>query len=581
MSAKLQRARSRQMVLFLLVCLIMLSLLGRLYYWQIIRHDDLARLAEEEHRQNLVVNAPRGLIFDRNGHLLASNVIRDDVYIEPYQLALDIPDAEKAQHKQAELIRMLRKVLPDIPEEKLSRSFASGLSTVRIATLIEPEQSEQLRQLHLQYVFLEPRPVRVYPNGDLAAQLLGYVQPDKGGLYGIEGAYNTMLAGKPGSLTAETDLNGNPLIVGASSQQPAVKGANITLTIDSTMQYIVQTALAQRVKEVDAQGGSAIVVDVKTGAIVAMASVPSFDPNHYSDYYNKLGCLHSVSVYFNPAMYCTYEPGSTMKAVTLAMALDQGLITPGQTFVDPGIVYFKDAAPVRNWQGKAYGKSTMTDILTNSSNVGAAKIAHDLLTARLFYPYLEKFGFGQVTGIGGAEQAGTYRTEKSVGWTPTDLTRQSFGQAITATPLQVVMAYATIANQGRMMQPYLVASTEMDGKIQQTQPHVLRTVLQEKAAKQLQEMLVSAADHNRQGTIPGYSVAVKSGTATTQGISDDQTVASMAGFLPASNPQFALLVKLDHPQKTIYGGTAAAPLWGEIGRQLMWYYHIEPDRSVS
>ena len=586
MSLELRRARNRQMVIFLLVCLGVVLMVGRLYYWQILQSYsgyDLVQRADAEHIQNQVVTAPRGLIYDDRGQLFATNVVRDDVYIEPIQFEVDHPDSDTFQSNLRALVSSLHQVLPQVTEAALTRDFDSGAATVRIAEAISPAQSQQLRALRLPDIFLEPRTVRVYPGGDLAAQVLGFVQDGNGqGVYGIEQQYNTLLAGKSGSLTAETDLNGNPLTVGASSRQPAINGANLTLTIDSMMQYFVQTGLDNAVQQMGAQSGTALVVNARTGAIMAMAGSPSFDPNHYGDYADLKGCLNSEDVYFDPALYCTYEPGSTMKAVTMAAALDQGVITPDTSLYDPGYINFPDAPMVTNWENLGYGQETMTQVLEHSANVGAAWVAHDKLGPERYYSYLARFGFGQPTGVGGTDEAsGDYRAPTSPDWTPSDLTRQSFGQSITATPLQVVMAYEAIANSGNLMKPYLLASINNNGHVTTTRPQVQRRVISQRAAQQLTGMLVQDATVGlaKVVSLPGYSIAAKTGTATTQGVSDTETEASVAGFLPASNPQFVILVKLDRPQATIYGGTAAAPLWKAIAQQLMWYYNVPPDRQ--
>jgi cell division protein FtsI/penicillin-binding protein 2 len=580
MSIEMRRARNRQMIIFLLVCASLFGLLGRLYHWQVTQSASLSRAANLQHTQNQTLNAPRGLIYDAQGRILATNIVRDDVYIEPIQFLADYPDVDQYQAKLQMVVQKLHQVLPTLSEAQLRADFASDQANVRIAGPIDPAQSQQLRDLQLLYTFLEPRSWRTYPSGTMAAQVLGYVQDGVGGVYGIEEKYNKLLTGKPGSFTAETDLNGNPLIVGASSDQPAVPGANLTLTIDSTIQYIVQTALTEKVNELHSQGGTVVVINARTGAIVAMAGAPTFDPNQYGNYYNKMGCLGRESVYFNPVLYCDYEPGSVMKSVTMAAALDQGLITPDTTINDPGYVHFSDADPVTNWDDLPYGRESMIGVLQHSANVGAAIVAHNILKADRFYPYLARFGFGQLTNVSFPETAGYYRTPGTPLWSPTDLTRQAFGQAIQTTPLQVAMAYQAIANGGVMMRPYLVASIDNNGQITQTQPQKERQVISANAAKALTGMLISAADYNQQATFPGYSVAVKTGTATTQGISDNQTEASMAGFLPASNPQFVILVKLDRPQGqyNIFGGTAAAPLWKYIGQQLMLHYQVLPDR---
>jgi cell division protein FtsI/penicillin-binding protein 2 len=586
MSVELRRARARQMLIFLLVCVAMVSLLGRLYYWQVLQSQDghrLAQLANAEHTQNIILNAPRGLIYDAQGHILATNVVRDDVYIEPIQFSIDHSD--NFQTALASLVATLHSILPQVQANQLYRDFNLNVQTLRIAVRIDPQQSQRLRSLHLEDVFLEPRTWRIYPAGSLAAQVLGYVTQndnDNHGMYGIEGEYEALLAGKPGSFSSETDLNSNPLIVGASSEQPAVAGANLALTIDSAVEYIVQTALAAAVKQLQAESGTVVVINVRTGAVVAMAGEPAFDPNQYGSYASRLGCLGSEEVFFNPALYCAYEPGSTMKAVTMAAALDQGLITPDTTLYDPGYIKFPDAPIITNWDNKGYGTETMTQVIEHSANVGAAYVAYKILGPHRYYPYLERFGFGKPLGIDGPETAGFYRTPGSADWSPSDLTRQAFGQSILATPLQVAMAYQAIANGGVMMQPYLVASREDNRHVTTTQPRVERRVISPQAAQLLTGMLEHSATQGyaQPAQVPGYSIAAKTGTATTQGISTNETEASLAGFLPASNPQFVILVKLDRPQKTIYGSTAAAPLWKAIAQQLMWYFHVPPDQFI-
>lgn len=590
MSKELSRARHRQMLIFLLVCVGMLTLLARLYYWQVLQSQGgraLAKLADVEHTQSQVVDAPRGIIYDIHGHILATNIIRDDVYIEPIQFSVDHPDT--TQSDLTSLVNALHSVLPTVSVERLMQDFSLNAGAVRIAVRIDPTQSEQLRKMHLPDVFLEPRTWRTYPAGNLAAQVVGFVRQDDkneniyAGQYGIEAQYNTLLAGKPGRFTAETDLSGNPLVVGDNAAEPAVNGANLTLTIDSVVQYQVQAALAKTIAYERALGGTAVVLDTRTGAVVAMAGAPSFDPNQFGQYAGQLGCLSSEGVFFNPALFCAYEPGSTMKPITMAAALDQGLITPDTAFSDPGYISFDDAPTVKNWQSRAYGTETMTQVLEHSANVGAAYVAHDILGAGRYYPYLASFGFGQAFHIAGAEEAGSYRIPSVADWTASDLTRQSFGQSILVTPLQLAVAYAAIANGGVMMRPYVVAAVDTNGQVKTTQPQMVRRVISAQTAQELTGMLMQAALYGsaQLAQVQGYSVAAKTGTATTQGISADQTEASVAGFIPATNPRFVILVKIDRPQLSIYGSTAAAPLWKEIAQQLMEYYQIPPDRTSN
>ena len=581
MSTELRRARNRQMVIFLLVCVGMLLLLGKLYYWQVIMGPVLAGWANAEHVQNLTVNAPRGRIYDAQGLLLATNIVRDDVYVEPEQIVLDYPDTFASEREK--LVQQLHAVLPDIAEEKLSKALSSETPTYRIAVSIDPMQSQKLRTLHLPYTFLEPRTWRNYPGGELAAQILGYVGNSQGdgppqGIYGLEKKYNTPLSGKAGSLTAETDLNGNPLTVGPSTMQDKVDGANLTLTIDSIIQYQAQTQLEDLVKKSGAQSGTVVVLNAHTGAVVALVGAPTFDPNNYGNYASNKGCLGQLEVYSNPALYCAYEPGSTMKAITMAAGIDQHVITPDTTIQDPGYHDFADGTPrVTNWDYPvSHGTETMTQVLEHSANVGASMVAHDYLGPNRFYTYLDRFGFGRCTGLFGPEACGSYSKPGDAGWTPSDLARQSFGQTILVTPLQVAMAYQALANNGVMMHPYIVSSMNDNGRVTHILPQIQSQAVSVETAKTLTTMLVANADVNKEVSVPGYTVAMKTGTGTTQGISADQTEASMAGYLPASNPQFVILAKVDRPRSNIFGAVTSH-LWGSIAQQLMWRYGIPPD----
>jgi cell division protein FtsI/penicillin-binding protein 2 len=575
MSTELRRARSRQMVIFLLVFLGMTALLGRLYYWQIAMGGDLAKQANAEHVQNQVLDAPRGLIYDAQGRLLATNVVRDDVYVEPIQFASDFSDNYPG--KRDELINALRQVLPQLSIEQLQEAFGSNRQSIRIARAIDPGQSKRLRDLQLPDIFLQSRTVRTYPVGNIDAQILGYVQQDGKGVNGIEEKYNTLLTGKAGSLTAETDLNGNPLTVGSSSGEAPVNGDDITLTIDNTIQYVAQTELVNVIQQSGAQSGSVVVLNVHTGAIVALAGAPTFDPNHYGDYADQKGCIDTEAVYYNPNLYCAYEPGSTMKVFTMAAALDQHLITPDTTIQDEGCLRFSDGTPaVCNWSNKAYGTETMTQVLEHSANVGAAYVS-TVLGPQRYYPYLQHFGFGTPTGLLGPEETGGYRTDQDRGWTWSDLTRQAFGQSITLTPIQLARGYQAIANGGVMMKPYLVASVKEKDHVTATQPQVQGQVINAATSKTLTQMLVSTAVANKV-TLSDYSTAIKTGTATTQGVDENQTIASIAGYLPASNPEFVIVVRIDRP-KSIYGSVVAAPLWKTIAQQLMWENNVPPDQQ--
>src|SRR5260370_19439055 len=338
------------------------------------------------------------------------------------------------------------------------------------------------------------------------------------------------MEGKPGSITSETDLNGKPLMVGASSEQPAVAGANLVLTIDSAVEYMVQTALAAAVQQLEGQSGTVVVINARTGALVAVVGEQTFDPNQYGSFATQVGWLGSEEVSSNPALYCAYEPGSTMKVATMGAALDQGLITPDTTYNDPGYIKFPGVPVVKNWDNKGYGTETMTQVIEHSANVGAAYVAYKILGPDRYYPYLDRFGFGKPAGIAGPEAAGFYRLPGSAAWSPSDLTGQAFGQSILATPLQVAMAYEAIANGGVMMRPYLVASLDNNGHVTATQPQAERRVISTQAAQLLTGMLEHSATHGnaQPAPLPGYTLAANTRPATTQGIFSRATEAAPA-----------------------------------------------------
>jgi len=348
------------------------------------------------------------------------------------------------------------------------------------------------------------------------------------------------------------------------------------MAIINTIQYVAQTEVVKAIQQSHAQSGSVVVLNVHTGAVVALAGAPTFDPNIYGAYADQKGCINTEAVYYHPDLFCAYEPGSTMKVFTMAAALDQHIITPDTSIQDNGCLGFADGTPtVCNWADRAYGTETMTQVLEHSANVGAAYVS-TLLGPKHYYPYLEHFGFGTPTSLFGPETQGVYRTAQDQNWTMSDLTRQSFGQSITVTPIQLARAYQAIANGGLMMKPYLVASVNENGHITTTQPQQQGHIISTATSKTLTQMLVSTAVANKI-TLSDYSTAIKTGTATTQGLSDTQTIASVAGYLPAANPQFVILVRIDRPD-SLFGNVAAGPLWQTIAQHLMWEYNVPPDQ---
>jgi cell division protein FtsI/penicillin-binding protein 2 len=571
----LVRARSRQAVIFVLLAAALLALALRVAYWQIAQHAVLAARADAEHLRAFQVDAGRGAILDTNGHLLALSVTEDTVIADPDvirgQHAMDATAATLG-HLLGLPAPLLRDEL-DVPGVYVQVRGANG-HVLRLA----PAQSDALNAAigrgDLVGVALIPSARRVYPDGTLAAQVLGFVRAsDSMGQYGIEQAYASQLGGRPGQLYTAVDANGDPLATAPQRQVPAVPGADVTLTLDASVQYWVEQGLAQAITQTGAQGGTVIVMEPHTGAIVAMASLPSFDPNTYS--------TSPLASFINPAVTDAYDPGSVMKAVTMAAGIDTGVITPDSTLNDTGVANV-DGVAIHNWDNRGHGIESMTQVLQYSANVGAIWVAQRIGRDQ-FNSYLSAFGFGQPTAVGlPDESAGLLAHPGSPQQAALDLAENAFGESIGVTPLQMIAAYGALANGGVLMRPYIVRSITAQGgqgPVTSYGPQPVRQVVSPETAQTLTQMLVDSAavSEAEMSLVQGYTIAAKTGTSTPDTADPSRTFASVVGYAPASNPRFVLLVKLDRPRSTIFGGSAAGPLWRQLARQLFVYYQIPPD----
>jgi len=578
MEEELRHVRRRQIFIFAMICVVLMGLVGRLFYWQIMNRSFLAARAASEHLGQFTITARRGTIYDVHGNVLALDLTGDAVYLHLANL------------RQATAVRP--QLLPDLATQLAE---AGGLSADLVLRELQSSQpGAYLLDAHGNRVHFTvaqeqrfdalaggadysglvdfvPDTWRAYPDGSLAAQVLGYVDLDGVGHYGVEQQYNNLLAGRNGLMTTEMDENGQPLPFGAKEYIPPVDGANLTLTIDANIQRMVEQGLQATVARFGAKDGTVIIVDVHTGAIIAMANTPTFDPNDYG----QAAAQYGYGILNNIAISQPYDPGSTMKAVTMATGLNLGVITPDTSFDDPG--YFTvPGGTIHNWADAAYGQETMVGVLRHSANVGAAWVAVTRIGMDRFDQSLRRFGYGQLTGIDlPGESPGLISPEHDL----ITLADNAFGESIGVTPLQQVMAYAALANGGVLMQPYVVQQEDINGKIVTHHPVVVRRVVSAKAAYTLGQMLVAAAVNGeaQETQVPGYEVATKTGTSTPDPSNPQVTIASVAGFAPATDPQFAMLVKIDDPATGTFGGTVAAPLWHDLAERLFLYYHIPPD----
>lgn len=542
---------------------------GRLAYFQIGQHTVLASKADAEHWSEEQIIPRRGAITDRNGDLLASNISADSVYAVP-QLIKD----------PAGVAAVLSGILGEPTEKLIPLLSQEGSGWVPLKKRLDIELSTKLEEMDIPGIYLEHGVKRAYPNGDFAAHLLGFANYENKGAYGLEGAYDSIVGGVPGVMVAERDSGGSRIGVGRWQWKPPTEGSDLVLTIDSAVQHIVERKLDEAIAKNKALSGTAIVMDPKTGAILAMASRPAFDPNRFA--------VTDQELFKNPAISDLFEPGSTFKVVTMAAGLASGVIQPETSFDCKGRVTVYGYT-ITNWDRTAHGQESMTDVLVRSCNIGSSFISTQL-GSDAFYTYVRAFGFGQPTGIDlQGEETGIVKRpgDSDSGWTPIDLYTNSFGQGISVTPIQVVAAVAAVANDGKLMRPYVVQKVVQNGKVMQdVKPQLVREVVTPEVARTVTHMLVESVNTGeaREAGVEGYLVAGKTGTAqvpTGDGYDNSATIGSTIAYAPAGDPRFVVFVKLDKPADNPWGSRTAGPVVGEITRELLMYYRIPPTEQVD
>jgi len=553
---------------------------ARLFYWQVLHADGLATAAEQQHWVSFEIPAKRGEILAQDSFPLVANqesfllfASLTDLEASPTQIAAQIApylltDQEKqVEDKQAVLLpkenllkqRLQRQDLVWVPlEHKISLATKKALEALAIAGLgFEEEQT------------------RSYPEASGAAHLLGFVGADVNGrdkgYFGLEGYYDLELRGRAGVMRREKDASGKPILVGEVDQEPQKDGRVLVTTIDRTMQFLLEEKLKAGLAKYGAAGGSIVVMDPRSGAILGMASLPSYDPAKFGEFDKQL--------YPNPAIAAGYEPGSTFKTLVMAAALDAGAVKP-ETRCD------RCAGPrqiaeysLETFDGQYYPDTTMTAVIEHSDNVGMIFTAEKLGLDKT-YAYLQKFGLGQATGIDLEEETVPELRPKN-DWRLIDLATASFGQGVAVTPLQMVRAVGAIANGGLLVQPYVVDRVVSEKGNEVIKHSAPQRVIKKTTAQVLTEMMVNAADKAWFARLKpkGFRIAGKSGTAQipVAGHYDEgRTIGSYIGFAPADDPQFIMLIVLNDPTSSEWGANTAAPLWMEIAQELFVYYGLMP-----
>jgi cell division protein FtsI/penicillin-binding protein 2 len=545
-----------------------LVLLGRLAYWQVWRHSDMARLAATYHDDTITLAAVRGNILDRNGALLVTNTPVFSIFASPDQIS----GAER-KDIAAKLAPVLQLTTADI-EVKL----ASARQFVYLARRVPASVAQRLDAMRLPGIGKVAETQRSYVDGgvagtSLAANLLGFANDEGKGNYGIEGYYDKTLAGQPGFEATVRDLANQPIVLSDRQRREPVNGTTLQLSLDSTIQVVAERALADGVQKYQAESGSLIIMEPATGRIVAWADVPSYNANQFS--------TTPTAQFIDPIVSNLYEPGSVMKVVTLGGALDDHAITPDTRFNETGVAVVGGVA-IRNWDNRAHGNVTMTQVLENSLNVGAVK-AQQLEGAGPFYQYMQRFGIGATTGVDvAAETAEPLRDLAK--WKPVELATAAYGQGVDTTPIEMLAAVNVVATGGNLVWPHVVDQViDENGTRHTVQPRIVRQVISAKTAQQMQQMMVGVVEHGSgfAARIDGFKnrIAGKTGTASIPENGKylpDQTIGSFVGFLPADHPQFIMMVVVRKPQILFEGAYVAAPIWKTVASALITQWQIAP-----
>ncbi|MBU5674482.1 stage V sporulation protein D [Paenibacillus brevis] len=558
--------RRRLFILLMLLCVLFAALVIRLAYVQLGEGEELSAKAEDSWRRNIPYSAKRGEISDRNGEVLAYNITTPTVMAIPVQV--------KEKEKTAKLLAPLL----GMNESDVLQAVSKKQSIVRLqpgGRKITMDKAQQIRDLALPGIVVAEDNKRYYPYGGLAAHILGFTGGYNQGLTGVESKYDSELSGKNGSVSYLSDAGGR-LMPGSSEKYNEPKdGLNLTLTIDKSIQSIVERELDQAMERLQANSALSIAMNPKTGEILAMAARPGYDPASYqevdAEVYNR-----------NLPIWMTYEPGSTFKIITLAAALEEKKVDLlHEQFFDPG--YAKvGGATLRCWKRGGHGSQTFLQVVENSCNPGFVALGQRLGKETLFQ-YIKDFGFGTKTGIDlGGEENGILFKLANVG--PVELATTSFGQGVSVTPIQQITAVSAAINGGNLYQPFVAKSwtnPETGEVVSENEPQLVRQVISEETSRQVREALESVVANGTGGNafIDGYRVGGKTGTAQkviNGRYSQNEHIVSFIGFAPADDPQIVVYTAVDNPQGIQFGGVVAAPIVRNILKDALEYMEIPP-----
>ncbi len=570
-----KKAIKALLFLFLVVVL-------RLVWLQLVTGDELAQKERAQLLTEIELTAPRGELLDRNGQELAVSLMARSLYVDPASI-VDVPEewpGNQAPNRNPK--QVAAQVLAPILQRKEAELFALFSADSRfewVERTLEPAVEQQVRQavkenkLH-GFAFV-PESKRYYPKGRLAAQVLGFAGTDDEGLSGLELSLDKVLKGRKEVLRLQTDAIDRPIFASVLAPTRPKDSNRVQLTLDSHIQFLAEQVADSILVKTRARATTILIINPKTGEILAMANRPTFDPNQF--------WKADAAAWNNRAVTSIYEPGSTFKPLVAAAAIEEKLVTPDTVFNDPGYIEV-GARMIRNWSDEGYGRVTFTDTIKNSINTTMVQVGTLLGAARL-NRYAKAFGLGQVTdsALEGEAEGLLFDTEQM---RPEDVGTMSIGQGVAVTPLQLLRALSVMANDGMLMKPYLVAKVmDGDGKVLvERAPEVVRQPVSKETARSVFAMMEQVVSTGGGGLakIPGYRFAGKTGTAERlkddgSGYASGQYIASFVGIGPVSDPRFAVLIMIDTPQGAIYGGQIAAPLFRELMEPILVYTGIPPS----
>ena len=556
--------RARVLILAAVLAVAFAGLTGRLAWLQVVKRAELAQLAERQYSRTVVLHAQRGPILDRQGTPLATSTPTESLFVQPRSVG----DPVRVTARLAPII--------GLPPAEVHAVLTSSRSFVWLRRRLPPAVAAGVRALREPGLGFLPEPLRLYPNRELAAHVVGF-EGVEGGLEGIERAFEGELAGTPGKAIVGRDALGRE-VAAPHMLEPPQPGLGVMLTLDRAIQYMTERELDAAYRRTGARSAMAVVLDPRTGEVLALAIRPTFNPNAFLD-------VPSRDRWRDRAVTDPFEPGSTFKVILAAAALEEGVVRPeDRIYGENGSVTIAKTT-IHDW--KKYGWLTFSEVLQNSSNVGSIKVGLALGRER-YYRYMSAFGFGAATGVGlPGESRGLLRAPGR--WSLLSLPTMSIGQEVSVTALQMVAAFGAIANGGTLMQPRIVRATfdAAGQEVRRFEPRPVRQVISPETARTLTRILVrvveSGTGHN--AAIPGYEVAGKTGTAqkldpATRRYSRSPGVLSFVGWAPADEPRFVMLVTLDEPKNEIWGSEAAAPIFSAIGRGILRYLEVPPRDAL-